>query len=318
MYDKHAKGLSYTAGFFMLIAFTVASIILASIISIPVWKAMTGTSFLDMEKNMTNPAFADAYKVIQVITMLIGFLLPAVFTAFLLSRKPSRLMGFPGKITSQQAGLVILVMISALFVSGSLGYLNQQIPLPDSLKLRFDNMEDEYMQQMEAIIGLNNIGQLIISLLIMALLPAFCEEALFRGGFQNFLNRATNNPWVSIITVSLIFSAAHLSWYGFLPRLFLGLILGVIYHYSGRLWLSILAHFLNNAIALVMLYAYKQQGKPVDEAMSEAGDMAYWGFLALPLVIALLVIFIKRSPKPVMDEKPDPVNDLLRNTPFEK
>lgn len=318
MYDKHSKGLSYTAGFFMLIAFTVASFILASIISMPIWKAMTGTSMLDMEKNLTNPAFADAVKVVQLITMLIGFLLPAVFTAYLLSRKPFRLMGFPGKITPQQTGLVVLIMISALFVSGSLGYLNEQIPLSESLKLQFDNMEDEYLKQMEAIVGLDNIGQLIISILIMAVLPAFCEEALFRGGFQNFLNRATNNPWLSIIIVSLIFSAAHLSWYGFLPRLFLGLVLGVIYHYSGRLWLSILAHFLNNAVALVMLYAYKQQGKPVDEAMSEAGDMAYWGFLVLPVVIALLVVFIRRSPKPVMDKKPDLVDDQLRNTPFEK
>jgi len=317
MYNSNSKGISYTAGFFMLIAFTIGAIVLASIVSIPVWSTMTGESVLDMEKGMANPKNADAVKMIQVITTLIGFLFPAILTAFLLNRKPLKLMGFTGAINWKQAGIVALIMIVALFVAGSLGYLNEQLPVSQSLKSTFDKLEKEYMKSMENLINLNNAGQLFISIILLAILPALCEEALFRGGFQNFLTRATRKPWLSIIIVSIIFSAVHFSFYGFLPRFFLGIVLGVIYHYSGRLWLSILAHFINNAIAVVSLYYYQQQGKSINEAMKDTNDVAYFGLLALPVLIALLVLFIKLSPRPVVEEKTGLVNELLKNTPFE-
>ena len=71
MYDSYSKGISYLAGFFMLIAFVVASTILAGLLSIPIWKAMTGESALKIEEGMLNPANSNAVKVIQIITAVI-------------------------------------------------------------------------------------------------------------------------------------------------------------------------------------------------------------------------------------------------------
>ena len=88
MYDSHSKGISYTAGFFMLIAFAVASTILAGLLSIPIWTAMTGESALNIEEGMLNPANSNAVKVIQVITSVVGFLLPALLTAQMMNRRP--------------------------------------------------------------------------------------------------------------------------------------------------------------------------------------------------------------------------------------
>lgn len=314
MYNNDSKGISYTSGFFMLIAFTVAGVIMASVISIPIWTRMTGKSILDMEKYLTYPEYSNAVKIIQSITAIVGFLLPAVITAFLLNRKPFRLLGFIGKIRWQQAGLVIAMIGVALFISASLSYINQHIPISSSLKIKFDNMEKEYMKQVEAIVGLDNVGQYLLSIFIMAFLPALCEEALFRGGLQNFLTRSTKNYWFSIIIVSIIFSVSHFSYYGFLSRMFLGIVLGLIYQYSGRLWLSILAHFLNNALAITMLYVYKTQGKPIDAAMNETGGNA-WGLLAVPILIGLFILFKKRNSLPE-DEILDPKREELRNTPF--
>src|SRR5690242_21595424 len=98
MYDKDSKGISYAAGFFMLIAFTIAGVILASFISAFVWQNMTGIDFMKMEEAMSDPANANAIKVIQCITAIIGFLLPAIFTAWMLNRKPMKLMGFSYRI----------------------------------------------------------------------------------------------------------------------------------------------------------------------------------------------------------------------------
>ena len=314
MYNNDSKGISYTSGFFMLIAFTVAGVLLASVISIPVWTGMTGKSVLDMEKYLVYPEYSNAVKIIQSITAIVGFLLPAIITAFLLNRKPLRLMGFTGNIYWKQVGLVIALIGTALFISASLSYINQQIPISSSWKIKFDNMEKEYMTQVEAIVGLDNTGQYLLSLFILAFLPALCEEALFRGGLQNFLTRSTKNYWFSIIIVSIIFSLSHFSYYGFLSRMFLGIVLGLIYQYSGRLWLSILAHFLNNAMAITMLYVYKTQGKSMDVAMNETGGSA-WGLLAAPVLIALFILFKKRSNLPE-NETLDAEREELRNTPF--
>jgi membrane protease YdiL (CAAX protease family) len=167
----------------------------------------------------------------------------------------------------------------------------------------------------EAIIGLNNVGEYIIALIVMAFLPALCEETLFRGGLQNFLTRSTKMPWLSIIIVSILFSLAHFSFYGFLSRLFLGAILGLLYHYSGRIWLNILAHFFNNAFAITALYVYKLQGKSLEEAISEKTS-TFWGILALPIIIILLIAFkkitaSKEKPPPfAFEEKENPLHGI--------
>lgn len=319
MYESNSKGLSYTAGFFMLIAFAVAGVFLAALISLPVWTSMTGLGIKEMEKGMSDPANSNAIKVIQSLTFLIGFLLPAIFTAYMLNRKPMNLLGFTQKINWKQIGIVCAIMISALFVSAFLAYVNELLPVSESMKLKFDKMENDYNKQVEAIIGLNSFGEYILALIIMAFLPALCEETLFRGGLQNFLTRSTKMPWLSIIIVSILFSAAHFSFYGFLSRLFLGVILGLLYQYSGRLWLNIIAHFVNNAMAVTAIYVLKTQGKSLKEAVGDNSDSSWWGILLLPAVIGLFIVFRKIAQKPKEPPKANfdfERNEELRNTPF--
>src|SRR5882724_4027879 len=294
MYDNNSKGISYSAGFFMLIGFAIAGLLLASIISIPVWTSMTGKSIKAMESGMSDPTNSNAMKVIQSISAVVGFFIPAIFTAFLLNRKPFRLVGFAGRITLQQVGLVFVIMITALFVSGFLSYVNELIPVTEAMKLKFIKMEGDYNRQVEAIIGLNSTGEYIIALVVIAFLPALCEETLFRGGLQNFLTRSTKIPWLSIIIVSLIFSAAHFSYYGFLSRVFLGIVLGLLYQYSGKIWLNILAHFFNNAFALTALYIYRLQGKPLKDAIAD-NSSSWQGILALPVLVGLFYLFYKMT-----------------------
>jgi membrane protease YdiL (CAAX protease family) len=228
----------------------------------------------------------------QLVTALIAFLLPALLTAFLLNRKPMLLLGFARRINWKQVAVVIAIMVTALFVSAFLSYVNERIPLSADLKEWFDKLENDYNRQVQAILGLNNAWEFVVAIVVMAFLPALCEEALFRGGLQNFLTRATRLPWLSIILVSLIFSIAHFSFYGLLSRLFLGIVLGLIYHYSGRLWLCIIAHFINNALAITVLYFYKQKGVSLEQAIAESNS-TWIGVFALPVLIALILLFIR-------------------------
>ncbi len=318
MYDQDSKGISYKAGFFMLIAFAVAGVFIASLISIPVWQAMTGISALKMEKSMSDPANSDAVKVIQSIQAVVGFLIPAIVTAKMLNRKSMKLLGFTSKINWRQIGLVCLIMFAGLFASGFFSYVNDHLPISASWKQQFDKMESDYNTQVQAILSLNSVTDYLIGLIVMAFIPALCEEALFRGGLQNFMTRWTRKPWLSIIVVSILFSALHFSFYGFLSRLFLGIVLGVLYEYSGRLWLNIIAHFFNNAFAVTAIYILKQQGKPLEEAIADKSS-TWAGVFALPVIIALIILFRKIAAKPKEPKANDfefERNEELRNTPF--
>jgi membrane protease YdiL (CAAX protease family) len=293
MYDSNSKGISYTGGFFMLIAFTIAGIVFANLVAVQVWVSMTGKSFAASLDGMTDPANASVYKIMQVINAL-GFLIPTIITAWLLNKQPFKLLGFSTRITVKQIGVIFFIVGAALFVGGGLSYINQEIPIPADWKIKFDKLENGYREQANAIMQMKNASDYILALIVMGFVPAFCEETLFRGGLQNFLTRSTRSPVLAIIIVSAIFSAAHFSFYGFLFRFFLGAVLGLIYYYSGRLWLSILAHFINNAVVVTVYYVNTRQGKQLTDAANDP-TTSYWGLLALPILIVLFMAFKRLS-----------------------
>lgn len=294
MYDNNSKGISYSAGFFLLIAFTIAGVFLAYMLNEQVWMAMTGKSYSKSLSGIPAAADANAYKTVQSIHAIVAYFLPTLLVANLLHRRPIQLLGYSSRISIKQIGIMILITAAALYVGAAFSYTNYQIPIPADWKVRFDKMEADYNQQVQAILGLKNTGDFILALVVMGFLPAFCEETLFRGGLQNFLFRSSKNPWVAVIVTSLIFSAAHFSFYGFLFRFFLSVVLGFLFLYSGKLWLSILAHFLNNALVITVCYIYIRQGKPISDAMGETTG-SYFGFIALLPLIFLFMLFKKES-----------------------
>jgi membrane protease YdiL (CAAX protease family) len=209
-------------------------------------------------------------------------------------------------------------MFAGLFASGFFSYVNDHLPVSASWRQQFDKMESDYNTQVQAILSLNSVTDYLVGLVVMAFIPALCEEALFRGGLQNFMTRWTKKPWLSIIVVSILFSALHFSFYGFLSRLFLGVVLGVLYEYSGKLWLTVIAHFFNNALAVSAIYIMKEQGKSIEDAIADKSS-TWMGLPALPIVIALIIIFRKIAAKPKEPKAANfefEKNEELRNTPF--
>jgi membrane protease YdiL (CAAX protease family) len=68
----------------------------------------------------------------------------------------------------------------------------------------------------------------------------------------------TTRPWLGILITATIFSALHGQFLGFVPRLILGIVLGALYWFSGSIYPGIIAHFLNNAVQVVLIYVSPQ------------------------------------------------------------
>ena len=101
---------------------------------------------------------------------------------------------------------------------------------------------------------MKSINDLITMLVILAILPAIAEEVFFRGVLQRLFIQITRRPWIGIIITAMIFSALHGQFLGFIPRLVLGIVLGALYWYSGSIYPGMIAHFLNNAVQVILVY----------------------------------------------------------------
>ena len=278
---RNRSGITDKAGLFILIGMMGAGAMVGSLLSAMVWKGMTGQTIEQMQISMSDPAYANAVRVVQTLLSACMFLLPPIITARIIQRNPFDYLMWKGKISFKTSLSTVLVMVTTLVVASQLSVIMEWIPLSDNLRLYFREMEDKYMQQIEVMSQMKGISDLLLSLLVMAAFPAIVEEAFFRGGFQNMMYRSTKNIWVSVIITSLLFSAIHFSFYGFLSRVALSLVLGLLYAYSSNLWIPILAHFVNNAIAVGQVYYLRSTGQSVVENIDEK----YPWYVVLSMVV---------------------------------
>ena len=135
----------------------------------------------------------------------------------------------------------------------------------------------------------DTIGGLLLNLLVIALIPAVGEELTFRGVLQQGLVRRMKSPHLAIILSAAIFSFIHFQFYGFLPRMFLGLLLGYMFYITGSLWTSILMHFVNNGSVVVLYYLNNKDIISIDaEHFGEASSS--W-MVTISLAVTVLLIF---------------------------
>jgi membrane protease YdiL (CAAX protease family) len=196
----------------------------------------------------SQPEVLKMMKWLQGLSSIIMFLLPAlIFALITFNGRRLYFLGLRPVEKKRMYLLAIIIMVVAFPFVMWLGQINESIPLPKWMT----SLESDAQKQMEAFLKADNIGEVILNVLLIALLPAICEEICFRGVLQRIMIHITKGPWAGIILTSILFSALHMQFQGFLPRMFLGILLGALYWYSGSLWTSILAHFVNNAVQVV-------------------------------------------------------------------
>lgn len=146
-------------------------------------------------------------------------------------------------------------------------------------------------------IMLDGVG-FVPALLVIAVAPAICEEALFRGYFLSAA-RKKFKPRTAIIIVAAMFGIYHLSLVKFFTTGLLGLGLCYAAYRSGSIVLSCIMHFINNAFSVTTLYYGEEVEKvlPVffQESLSISDVLLLLGVAMI--CVAAGVALIKREPK---------------------
>lgn len=227
-------------------------------------------------------------KIIQLISALGVFIFPSLFYIYttdnILERKT---------INYQQ---ILLILSFILFIFPTINFLvtwNSSLHLPDfcsSLEDWIRSSELEATLLTEAFLTMNNVTDLFQNLFLMALIPAIGEELLFRGILQKLLYKWTKNIHVSVLIIAFLFSAIHLQFLGFFARFLLGAFLGYIYIWGRSIYLPMIAHFINNALAILIAYLIQndQLNFSFDTIGAEGGVWLYVSLIGSSVFIYLI------------------------------
>ncbi len=254
--------------FGILVGMAFVGLILGNILALIPF-LIAGVSPLRIPAAMGNPAYANTMRLVQIINSICLFLFPI----WIFKRVVKPTGDFLHTRTQSEPKtwiLVALIAFASMPVTDLMATLNHIIPLPAKLAKIFQQLEDNYDNQIMQLMQMHGIMDLIVSLFIVALLPAVLEELFFRGGVQNILIQWFKKPFLAILVTSVVFSAIHFSYYGFLPRAFLGLLLGYVYYWSKDLKLNIFIHFINNAVSVVTIYILTKRNELTSAKMNES------------------------------------------------
>ena len=241
------------------------------------------------------PLSVTALKWVQFLQSTAMFLLPPLCVAYLWSEQPLKWLRASEFQGFKVSGSAILLMLVALPAINLLSYWNQQMSLPaflEPLEQWMKTSEESAKVLTEQFMQATTFGGLIINILLMALLPALGEELTFRGVLMNFFEVKGKRVHLAIWCTAILFSAIHLQFYGFVPRMLMGALFGYMLVWTGSLWVPILMHFTNNAAAVLLYFVSLRAGW--DMEMVDAigtGDTLWLGIVSMIVTIAGIYAF---------------------------
>ena len=290
---------SYFGQFGVLAGLVGAGLVVAAFVSaiplllIPGVKDIFGKG--DVLDKLFVPENAGILRWVQFLSTILLFFLPPLIYAKICHKKAFKHLGFSNSVSFSQVLVVISIMLASLPFVSMLGQLTEMLPFSEATLKKFRLAEEEYAKQVAILGRMNNFADYIVSLFMLAILPAVFEETLFRGGMQNLLSRWTKMPILAIVVTSIVFSAIHFSYIGFLSRFALSFILGWMYYRTGNLWLNIIGHVTNNAVALTVLYIMKLNDPNIDLNKADP-EFPFWlGFVSIAVVLAFFALFERVS-----------------------
>jgi membrane protease YdiL (CAAX protease family) len=281
--------------FFMLLSFVAAIPLfgLDSVMSIP------------SASNLSDPENIKMLKYFQVVQSVGLFIVPPIILGWLFNGNIAKYLNLHKNVNGVSVLLVTLLIIFALPLINFIGEWNNQMQFPEwlrSVEQWMQNAEENAAELTEAFLKVDTTGGLIFNLFMIAFLPAIGEELLFRGVIQRIFTKMTKNYHWGIWISAILFSALHIQFYGFVPRMLLGVLFGYLLIWSGSMWLPIIAHFANNGFAVVAIYMVDKNivNPKVESIGSSPDEFVAIGF-SLAVVVLLMWLLKKENRKNAFD-----------------
>jgi len=237
-------------------------------------------------------------KYLQLVQGVGLFIVPSILLAYIYSSEPGKWLSTKRKFSIQISLITLALMVIAIPAINVLAEWNAQMKLPEVFKALENSMklaEERAAELTKLFLLTDSVGGLLFNLLLIAVIPAIGEEFFFRGVLQKHLTDITKNIHWGVIITALVFSAFHMQFYGFLPRFLLGLLFGYMLIWSGSMWLPVLAHFVNNGVAVIAYFFLSKNGQ-IDK-IEEIGANANTWFIGLAAAIGVVFLLVMLKKK---------------------
>jgi uncharacterized protein len=297
MTSNSADRLHPSLQFLILVAITIGIVLVGNLIGAAIVAAIYG---LDMVFNIaqldfSNPATVNALWILQILGTTIPLLIvPLVFARFVVKQpdeylKPSS--NFPWTLIV----IVFCVMMVSMPLIELLSRVNQNMVLPEYLSGVQEWMrdsEDKAQKLITVLLKMDTIFGAIANVIAIGLFTAIVEELMFRGCLQTIFVKWTGNVHAAVWITAILFSAFHMEFFGFLPRLFLGVLFGYFTAWSGSVWPAVWAHFLNNGMAVVAVYLYQHKLVKIDPNSTQIFKFQAYAF---SFIIVLFLLYLYQN-----------------------
>lgn len=294
-----AKRKSF-ASLLILVGFVMLGLFIGQLIGFMISLLLFNFDMQYVSDIMVNPASHPDAKlpllIMQAGGTFFGFILAPLLHLRLIDQRRSATWFHSKYLDITLLGIVFLIMMAFMVANAIVIDWNMNIDF-GKFSTNFEEWarakEEQLNELTKYLTRFDNIGALLAGLIVIAVLPAIGEEIVFRGVLQRKLYHIVSNHHVAIWIAAILFSAIHLQFYGFFPRMLLGALFGYIYYWSANLWYPIFAHFVNNGFTLIMLYLYQQKTTDIN---LEATDAVPWSTALIAFIIgAALLLYFKGS-----------------------
>ncbi len=269
------------------------------LLAMPLFKIPPGEVIRILEHNEI-VANIGLLKFLQVLYSIGLFLVPAMLSGYLIQRNTWKYLKADRISNYWIIMLVIIVMVISIPWINYTSFLNEKLSLPErwgDLMERIHENDENSWDLMKAFLQTDNISGLMINIFIVALIPALGEEFLFRGMIQRILNEWFRNEHLAIWIAALLFSLMHYQFLGFIPRVILGALFGYLFVWTGSIWMAVLAHFINNGVAVIYYYIFYRGTLEVEPDHIGLEENAVLMIIASAVLTILLLAVIQLQRK---------------------
>ncbi len=280
------------SGFVILVIF-FAFMLLSMLLAMPLF----GTDSLLQITGIADLSDPESIRVLKYfqITQSFGlFIVPSLVLAWLFHGHVAEYLLLNKKSASPSVLMVVaLVFFSLPFVNFIAGW-NSRMQFPaslENLEVWMKNAEERATALLEVFLKVDSIGGLLFNLFMIAVLAGIGEELLFRGVIQRIFTSWTRSHHWGVWISAILFSALHMQFYGFVPRMLLGVMFGYLLVWSGSMWLPVIAHIFFNAISVIGIHMIdKGLLAPEFEDIGASPGSYYLAAISLALVLLLLLL----------------------------
>lgn len=267
--------------------------------------AISGLNFLLSYLSISDVTSTVVYQLCYAAGYLTSFMVPVAFLRLFIRKS-----GYVYRPMRSQAKLspwLPLIIVGGISMIWVLAYLNSFMVSV----FRYADFSSEMIWKNETA---EEWYEIVLQFIVMCLVPAFCEEFLFRGAILT--NCLPFGRGTAILISALLFGLMHQNAEQIFYAFGAGLVLGLVYERTGSIWNCVFLHLVNNFLSVFEPALTKGFG----ERLSGVSGLIFEAILIGVGILCTLILIFRFAPrKPVFENgifgKPVPTDDAYASCP---